>query len=91
MLMGFDDIVAGQSHVEELRGVRDDLRLAEVNRVAEDMEEAEPALCHAVITHTGGDQVVVIFWDVKFREVGTIHDGEDASSEGHVDAMPLGN
>jgi hypothetical protein len=47
--------------VQELGGVGDYFALTELNRIAEDVKEAEPALGYAIIAHGGRDEGVIIF------------------------------
>jgi len=52
VLVGVDHGLARQRHVEKLLGAADDEGAAEVDGVAEDVKETEPALDDTLVCHT---------------------------------------
>ena len=61
VLTGVDPGVTSQRHVQELGRLADDLRVTQVNRVVEDVQEPEPRLRDAVVVHRRGKDRRVLF------------------------------
>ena len=61
MLTGVDPGVTSQRHMQELGRLADDLRVTQVNRVVEDVQEPEPRLGDAVVIHSRRQDGRVLF------------------------------
>lgn len=89
MMSGVNDAVRGDGVLEELLGLADLLRLGQVHRVTDTVEEPEGSLGHGLPGHVVRDEVHVLLGDDQRRHLAPVHELQLLGQQGDVDPVPL--